>query len=145
MSTREQRLAKQRVAVSRNDHILAFSEVFETSLTFCDSVNSFSTTSCRATSYKTYVLINVLYTVLSALPVVSHVVPLFLEPCVVSQVLTFFEAFPLSPGYSVHPFLRCRSTLLNVHEYYYTMTCLLKRNKLHYCLTNVSSKFLRMC
>ena len=77
-----------------------------------------------------------LYTVLSALPVVSHV-PLFLKPYAVSQVLAFFEAFPLSPGYSVHPFLRCRSTLPNVHEYYYTMTCLLKRNKLHYCLTNM--------
>ena len=100
-------------------------------------MNSFSTTSCRATSYKTYVLIDVLYTVLSALPVVSHIVQLFLEPCVVSQVLAFFEAFPLSPGYPVHPFLRCRSTLPNVHEYYYTMTCLLKRNKLHYCLTNM--------
>ena len=42
MSTREQRLAKQRVTILRNDHILAFGEVFETSLTFCDSVNSFS-------------------------------------------------------------------------------------------------------
>ena len=42
MSTREQRLAKQRVAVSRNDHILAFGEVFETTLTFWDSLNSFS-------------------------------------------------------------------------------------------------------
>ena len=42
---------------------------------------------CRATSYKTYVLIDVLYTVLSALPVVSHVVQLFLEPYAVSQVL----------------------------------------------------------
>ena len=39
MSTREQRLAKQRVAVSRNDHILAFGEVFETSLTFWNSFN----------------------------------------------------------------------------------------------------------
>ena len=76
-------------------------------------------------------------TLLSALPVVSHVVQLFLEPYAVSQVLTFFEAFPLSPGCSVHPFLRCRSTLLNVHKYYYTMTCLLKRNRLHYCLTNM--------
>ena len=42
MSTREQQLAKQRVAVSRNDYILAFGEVFETSLTFWDSINSFS-------------------------------------------------------------------------------------------------------
>ena len=42
MSAREQRIAKQRVAVSRNDHILAFGEVFETSLTFWDSMNSFS-------------------------------------------------------------------------------------------------------
>ena len=39
MSTREQQLAKQRVAVSRNDHILAFGEVFETSLTFWNSFN----------------------------------------------------------------------------------------------------------
>ena len=44
-------------------------------------------------------LIDVLYTVLSALSVVSHVVQLFLEPYAVSQVLAFFEAFPLSPGY----------------------------------------------
>ena len=51
---------------------------------------------CRATSYKTYVLIDVLYTVLSALPVVSHVVQLFLEPYAVFQVLAFSEAFPLS-------------------------------------------------
>ena len=43
-------------------------------------------------------------TVLSALPVVSHVVQLFLEPYAVSQVLAFSEAFPLSPGYPVHPF-----------------------------------------
>ena len=48
-------------------------------------------------------LIDVLYTVLSALPVVSHV-QLFLEPYAVSQVLAFSEAFPLSPGYPVHPF-----------------------------------------
>ena len=34
-------------------------------------------------------LIDVLYTVLSALPVVSHVVQLFLEPYGVSQVLAF--------------------------------------------------------
>ena len=39
---REQQLAKQRVAVSRNDYILTFGEVFETSLTFWDSMNSFS-------------------------------------------------------------------------------------------------------
>ena len=38
----EQRLVKQRVAISRNDHILAFGEVFETSLTFWDSINSLS-------------------------------------------------------------------------------------------------------
>ena len=39
MSTRmkEQRLANQRVAISRNDHILTFGEVFETSLTFWNS------------------------------------------------------------------------------------------------------------
>ena len=42
MRTREQQLAKQGVAVSRNNHILAFGEVFETSLTFSDSINSFS-------------------------------------------------------------------------------------------------------
>ena len=42
MSTREQQLVKQRVAVSRNDYILTFGEVFETSLTFWDSMNSFS-------------------------------------------------------------------------------------------------------
>ena len=42
MSMREQRLAKQRVTVSRNDPILTFGEVFETSLTFWDSMNSFS-------------------------------------------------------------------------------------------------------
>ena len=41
-SAREQQLAKQRVAVSRNDHILTFGEVFETLLTFWDSMNSFS-------------------------------------------------------------------------------------------------------
>ena len=39
---REQRLVKPRVAVLRNDHILAFGEVLETSLTFWDSMNSFS-------------------------------------------------------------------------------------------------------
>ena len=39
MSMREQRLVKQRVVVSRNDHIPAFSEV---SLTFWDSMNFFS-------------------------------------------------------------------------------------------------------
>ena len=37
MSTREQQLAKQRVGISRNDHILAVSEVLETSLTFWNS------------------------------------------------------------------------------------------------------------
>ena len=42
MSMREQQLAKQRVAISRNDYILTFGEVFETSLTFWDSMNSFS-------------------------------------------------------------------------------------------------------
>ena len=50
-------------------------------------------------------LFDVLYTVLSTLPVISHVAQLFLEPYAVSQVLAFFEAFPLSPDYSVHPFL----------------------------------------
>ena len=39
---REQQLAKQRVAILRNDHILAFGEVFEISLTFWDSLKSFS-------------------------------------------------------------------------------------------------------
>ena len=82
-------------------------------------------------------LIDVLYTVLSALPVVSHVVQLFLEPYAVSQVLAFSEAFSVSPGYPVPPFLRCRSTLPNVHEYFYAVTCLLKTNELHYCLTNM--------
>ena len=33
-----------------------------------------------------------LYTVLSALPVVSHIVQLFLEPYAVCQVLAFFKA-----------------------------------------------------
>ena len=33
MSTREQQLVKQRMAISRNHHIFAFGEVFETSLT----------------------------------------------------------------------------------------------------------------
>ena len=37
-SMREQQLAKQRMTISKNDHILAFGEVFETSLT---SWNSF--------------------------------------------------------------------------------------------------------
>jgi len=49
-------------------------------------------------------LIDVLYTVLSTSPVVFHVVQLFLEPYAVPQVLAAFEAFPLSPDYSVHPF-----------------------------------------
>ena len=40
MSTREQRLEKQRVAVSRNDHILVFSEVFKPSLTFWKSFSA---------------------------------------------------------------------------------------------------------
>ena len=39
MSMREQWLANQRVAVSRNDDILALGEVFETSLTFWNSFN----------------------------------------------------------------------------------------------------------
>ena len=52
MSTREQQLAQQRVAVSRNDHILAFGEVFETLLTFWDSMNSFSV--CFAILCHTY-------------------------------------------------------------------------------------------
>ena len=72
---------------------------------------------CRATSYKTYVLIDVLYTVVSTLPVVSHVVQVLLEPYAVSQVLTFFEAFPLSWLFC-SSILRCRSILLNVHKYY---------------------------
>ena len=33
MSTREQQLVKQRMAISKNHHIFAFGEVFETSLT----------------------------------------------------------------------------------------------------------------
>ena len=41
MSTREQWLAKQRMAVSRNNHILAFGEVFETLLTFWKALPSF--------------------------------------------------------------------------------------------------------
>ena len=32
-------IGKQRVAISRNDHILVFGEVFETSLTFWNSFN----------------------------------------------------------------------------------------------------------
>ena len=39
MNTREQQLVKQRVAVSRNNHILVFCEVFKTSLTFQNSFN----------------------------------------------------------------------------------------------------------
>ena len=39
MSMREQQLAKQRMAVLRNDHILMFSEVFETSLASWNSFN----------------------------------------------------------------------------------------------------------
>ena len=35
MSTRDQWLVKQRMTVSRNDHILLFSEVLETLLTSC--------------------------------------------------------------------------------------------------------------
>ena len=42
MSMREQQLAKQRMAVSRNHHILTFSEVFETSLTSWNSFNTLS-------------------------------------------------------------------------------------------------------
>lgn len=38
------------------------------------------------------------------MPVVSHVVQLFLEPYTVSEGLTLFEAFCLSSGYFVHPF-----------------------------------------
>jgi len=49
-------------------------------------------------------LVDVLYTVLSTLPVISHVAQLFLEPYAVSQVPTFFKAIPLSPAYSVNPF-----------------------------------------
>ena len=39
MSTREQWLVKQRMAVSRSDHILTFGEVFKTSLTSWNSFN----------------------------------------------------------------------------------------------------------
>ena len=39
VSTREQQLAKQRMAVTRNGHIFAFGEVFETSLTSWNSFN----------------------------------------------------------------------------------------------------------
>ena len=42
MSTREQQLVKQGVAVTRNVHNLAFGKVFETSLTFWGSMNYFS-------------------------------------------------------------------------------------------------------
>ena len=39
MSTRDQWLAKQRIAVSRNGHILTFGEVFKTLLTSWNSFN----------------------------------------------------------------------------------------------------------
>ena len=42
MSTREQRLVKQRMAVLRNNHILTFGKVFETSLTSWNALPFFS-------------------------------------------------------------------------------------------------------
>ena len=39
INEREQRLAKKRMAVSGNDHIRAFGEMFETSLTSWNSIN----------------------------------------------------------------------------------------------------------